>query len=195
MAAYSKRVPAPDPDSINTRCHAARVSTMTAVLGAPKYPLSKDCNDAKASDKVKALMQTRSVGPFRVTGIRPFLEVLARTFALVKAKNPDLYAAVGTAGVLCVRYVRGSTSTPSNHSWGTALDVTMLNPKTGEHELDDRGDGKVQVGTLELYKYFKEQAFASGEWCFWGAGFPTEDGMHFEASDELIRMWKAQGKV
>src|SRR5262249_15533035 len=29
---------------------------------------------------------------------------------------------------------------------------------------------------------------------FWGAGFSTEDAMHFEASDGLIRKWLADGE-
>jgi hypothetical protein len=196
MPDYSKKVKAPDPETINLYGDPARVSTMTSALGAPKYPLSSDCENAKASDRVKALLQTRSVGPFRVTGIRPFLDLLTRAFDRVKASNPDLYAALGTAGVLCVRYVRGSATQPSNHSWGTAIDISVLNPKTGQYELDlPLGDGMVQGGTLELHDFFRQEALASGEWVFWGAGFSREDGMHFEASDQLIRMWQAQRKV
>ena len=40
-----------------------------------------------------------------------------------------------------------------------------------------------------------EEAMTTGEWCFWGAGFGREDGMHFEASEELVRMWKARGVI
>ena len=29
---------------------------------------------------------------------------------------------------------------------------------------------------------------------FWGAGFRTEDAMHFEVSDETIRKWHASGE-
>lgn len=144
---------------------------------------------------MKELLETRNVGPFKVRGIKPFLDLLARVFAMVKAGNPALYAALGTEGVLCVRYVRGSTNI-SNHSWGTAIDIKILNSDTGEYELDlPLGNGTVQVGCLELYKYFREEGMTTGEWCFWGAGFGREDGMHFEASDELIRMWSKQGKI
>lgn len=196
MPDFSRKIPAPDPDSINTYARPARVSTMVSILGKPKGPLTDQCQNGKASDKVRALTQTRDVGPFRATGLKPFLDLLARVFARVQKGNPALYSALGTAGVLCVRYVRGSNSQFSNHSWGTAVDISILNPKTGKHELDlPLGNGKVQLGCLELYKCFKAEGQASGEWCFWGAGFGREDGMHFEASDEVVRMWKARGVV
>jgi hypothetical protein len=196
MANYARSIVEPAPDTINTLCHAARVSTMTSILGSPRYPLSDDCQNARASQKVKALLETRDVGPFRVTGITPFLDLLTRVFSRVRASKPDLYAAMGTAGVLCVRYVRNSNGQPSNHCWGTAVDISMLNPATGKHELDlPLGNGKVQVGCLELYSFFKAEGQTTGEFCFWGAGFSREDGMHFEASDELIRMWRNQGRV
>jgi len=75
------------------------------------------------------------------------------------------------------------------------LDVTFLNLKTGKKELDARGNGKVQVGCLELNRFFVADGAATGEHCFWGAGFPTEDGMHFEASDQLIRIWQSQKRI
>lgn len=169
---------------------------MIAAFAAPRLPLDdKDCHDDHAPERVRQLLETRNVGPFRATGIKPFLDVLERVFKRVKSGNPELFAAVGSAGLLCVRFVRGSSANFSNHSWGTAIDVTFLNPKTGKQELDPRGNGLVQVGCLELDRFFEVDGEATGEHCFWGAGFPREDGMHFEASDELIRMWKAQGRI
>jgi hypothetical protein len=192
---YAEPIPKPDRSSINTHCTGAKVDTMRANIGSPREPLTAECQQDKASDKVKALLETRNVGPFRVTGIKPFLDLLTAVFARVKTDDPALYAALGTAGVLCVRLIRGSTSTPSNHCWGTAIDMKMRSSETGRMRLDPRGDNKVQIGCMELYKYFKKHGEETGEWCFWGAGFSTEDGMHFEASDELIRRWAAEGKL
>jgi hypothetical protein len=190
---YSRRIAAPKRTEINTRCHAAKVSTMKSVLGEPRAPLGTDCQNDHASEKVKHLLETRDLGPFRATGIRPFLDVLQRVFARVKDADPELFGALGTAGLLCVRKVRGGRNA-SNHSWGTAIDITMRNPATGRFVLDPRGDGMVQIGCLELYKHFKADALESGDWVFWGAGFPTEDGMHFEASNELVLKWGEEGK-
>lgn len=196
MTNFAQKIPTPLPGSINAGRHAARVSTMMEMLGSPQMPLGQDCQNSKASAKVKALLTTRNVGPFSVTGIKPFVELLVRVFAKVQAGNPELFGALGTAGALCVRNVRGSTTSPSNHGWGTAIDISMRNSVTGRPELDlPLSNGVVQLGCLELSKFFDQDGAATGEFCFWGAGFSREDGMHFEASDELIRLWKQQGKI
>ena len=191
MNNYNSRILCPSPEDINRYCHPARISTMTTYLGPLHTPLSEQCQTVKASDKVKSLLVTRDIGPFQLTGIAPFLKVLENVFAMVKEDNIDLYNALGTAGCFCARYVRGSTTQPSNHSWASAIDMKMYDTTLKQFVLDPRGDGKVQTGCLELYKYFKQYGLQTGEWIFWGAGFPTEDGMHFEASDELIRRWAA----
>jgi hypothetical protein len=77
--------------------------------------------------------------------------------------------------MLCARFVRGSTTAISNHAWGTAIDLTL------DGVLDRRGDGRVQVGLTRIAPIFNRHSW------FWGAGFRTEDAMHFEGSDELIR--------
>ncbi len=196
MPNFAQKIPTPLPSLINIGRHAARVSTMMEMLGSPQMPLGQDCQNSRASARVKTLQTTRNVGPFSVTGIKPFVELLARVFAKVQAGNPELFSALGTAGALCVRNVRGSTTSPSNHGWGTAIDIKMKNSITGGFELDlPLSNGVVQLGCLELSKFFDQDGTATGEFCFWGAGFSREDGMHFEASDELIRLWKQQGKI
>ncbi len=182
MASYTDRIPLPAPGSINTHWDAARVKTMNWALGAPGH-LTADCNEESAPKAVRDMLVTEDVGPFKVRGLRPFIQVLKRIFAAVKVAHPDLYALLGTEGCFCCRLVRGSSTQPSNHSWGTAIDI-----KIGGI-LDQRGDDKVQRGLLALYPYFK------AEKCFWGAGFRVEDGMHFEASDQLIREWVRTGVI
>jgi hypothetical protein len=93
-----------------------------------------------------------------------------------------VHAGLGTAGMLCARLVRGSTHSISNHSWGTAIDLTL------NGVLDRRGDRMVQRGLAEIAPVFNEHGW------FWGAGFGTEDAMHFEAGDELIRRWHTEGR-
>ena len=79
--------------------------------------------------------------------------------------------------MLCARYVRGSTRNISNHSWGTAIDLTIAGI------LDPRGDNQIQFG-LHLIS----GAFNSNGW-YWGAGFTTEDAQHFEAGSALVQSW------
>lgn len=88
-----------------------------------------------------------------------------------------VYRILGTAGMHCARNVRGSTTNVSNHSWGTAIDLTL------DRQLDARGNDTVQLGL-----YLIAPVFNNNGW-YWGAGFRTEDGHHFEASSTLIQRW------
>lgn len=175
----------PIPPGINRGVSAARHSTMIDIFGRP-CTLRNDCSEV-TNAKVKALLVTRSVGPFAVTGIRPAVDALARIFKRVKDERPELHRVLGTAGVLCCRRVRRESGPPSpnfsNHSWGSAIDLKIRGA------LDPRGDGKAQMGILLLAPLFNEERF------FWGAGFrgEFEDAMHFEASDELVREWNRDG--
>lgn len=176
----------PIPAGINQGLSAARQKTMLDIFGRP-CPLNADCT-AVTNDKVRNLLVTRNVGPFSVTGIQPTVEALSRIFAQVKRDHPDLYRVLGTAGVLCCRRVRRRPGLPpspnfSNHSWGTAIDLKIRGA------LDPRGDGKTQLGVALLAPYFHAEGF------YWGAGFKgeSEDAMHFEVSDKLVRDWHRKG--
>jgi hypothetical protein len=85
--------------------------------------------------------------------------------------------------MLCARLVRGSHDSISNHSWGTAIDLRL------NGILDRRGDNRVQQGLVDIAPIFNQHGW------FWGAGFGTEDAMHFEISDELIRKWSVDGTL
>lgn len=179
---YTRSIPTPARRSINQNLTSPDAELMTRLLGRPGR-LTEDCSDLTNS-QVKRLIVTRDVGPLKTTGLKPAIEALDRIFAQVKRDKPDLYRQIGTAGMLCVRKVRGGSNF-SNHSWGTAIDIKI------NRELDERGDGKTQVGLNELYPYFHREGF------YWGAGYSRarEDSMHFEASEELMRRWKAQNRI
>jgi hypothetical protein len=176
------------PAGINKGVTKAGQRTMLDTFGKPGN-LSADCTPP-TNAKLKAMLVTSNVGPFRVTGIKPAVEALQRVFAKVKEKEPALFSQLGSAGMLCCRRIRTRPGRPpskqfSNHSWGTALDVKI------KGTLDPRGDGRTQLGLLLLHPFFNEERF------FWGAGFggDFEDSMHFEASDELVKEWKQKGVV
>jgi hypothetical protein len=168
------------PSGINSGVSAASQATMLSALGVPGTPQDSCGTPSPALQK---LMKTASVGPFRVTGLVPAVDALTRVFAAVKSARPDLYALLGTAGMLCVRHVRGSTTNFSNHSWGTAIDITIGG------QLTPRGSTTVQQGLVDLAPFMHAERF------FWGAAFPTPDGMHFEASNELIADWKSNKTI
>jgi hypothetical protein len=81
--------------------------------------------------------------------------------------------------MLCCRLVRGSATSISNHSWGTAIDLTL------NGVLDVQGDDKVQYGLTLIAPLFNRHGW------FWGAAFGVEDAMHFEAGKGLVSQWAA----
>ena len=169
------------PVDINPGVKNAKQQTMLDLLGKPRDSFTADCQPV-TNPNLKPLIITEDVGPFKVTGLKPAVADLRKIFANVKSADPSLHAALGTAGMLCARLVRGTKSGAiSNHAWGTAIDITI------NGILDPRGDDKVQSGLVQLAPFFNRCGW------FWGAGFGTEDGMHFEAGDGRMREWHTQG--
>ena len=165
---------------LNGPLRGARNSTMLEVLGNPRANYSDECQDTTNPD-ISKLIVRENVGPFKAKGLKPAVETLRIIMTEVKSDFPEIYSLLGNMGMMCCRFVRGSKSSISNHSWGTAIDLTI------NGILDKRGDGKAQRGLLEIYPIFNKHQF------YWGAAFPTEDAMHFEASEQLIREWHRSG--
>ena len=159
-----------------------RNSVMLELLGHPRESYGTDCQGT-TSPRLRALLETRQIGPIRVTMLRPALDSLERILAELKETEPDIHAKLGTAGALCVRYVRGSTTSISNHSWGTAIDLKLAG------ELDGFGDGGTQFGLLLLAELFNKEGW------YWGATYSREDSMHFEVGEETLRRWAEAGAI
>ena len=159
-----------------------RNAVMLEILGRPRESFTTDCAPV-TNPRLQGLLETREIGPIRVTMVRPALDSLARILARLEVDEPEVYAALGTAGALCARLIRGASTAISNHSWGTAIDVKL------EDELDGFGDGGTQFGLLLLAELFNEEGW------FWGATYTREDSMHFEVSEETLRQWAAEGQL
>lgn len=114
----------PIPEGINAGVASAKQATMLSLLGSPRTRFDEYCRPV-THPKLASLTITADVGPFRTTGLKPAVDSLQAVFSDVKAADTALYDAVGTAGMLCVRLVRGSQHSISNHSWGTAIDLTI----------------------------------------------------------------------
>lgn len=155
---------------------------MMEVLGPPRDSYSTECQPV-TSPRLKALMETRQIGPITVTMLRPALDSLQRIMDRLRETDPDIHAKIGTAGAICARFIRGSNTAVSNHSWGTAIDLTL------EGQLDPFADGGTQFGLLILAEYFNDEGW------FWGATYGREDSMHFEVGEETLRAWAAAGKL
>ncbi|MEM7216628.1 MAG: peptidoglycan-binding protein [Pseudomonadota bacterium] len=167
--------------TINGNLRGSRNSTMLGLIGNPRGTYDQECRHP-TNPQIAALMVTVDFGPFRATGLRPAVNTLQNIMAEIRSSHRDVHDALSTAGMLCCRLVRGSLTAISNHSWGTAIDLKL------EGKLDRRGDGRTQKGLLEIHRIFNRHGF------FWGAAFGTEDSMHFEASDQLIRKWADDGE-
>jgi hypothetical protein len=176
MISYTHEVGVPV--NINQGLSANTNGRMISMLGEPRSSYDQECRPV-TNKKLAARIITENVGPFRVTGFDLAVRSLKPILAEIKQKYPDMK--LGSAGMLCARRVRGSTTAISNHSWGCAVDLTI------DGKLDDYGDGKVQHGLTLIYPIFNKH-----KW-LWGAHFRKEDGMHFEVSWQLLGAWKEQG--
>ena len=132
------------------------------------------------------VLNTSEVGaptynPIKATMLKPALDSLERIVAKLQKDEPDIAAKLGTAGALCVRLIRGSNSSVSNHSFGTAIDITL------QGELDPFADGTMQIGLIILAEHFNEEGW------YWGGGYNREDGMHFEVGEETLQKWVDDG--
>ncbi len=157
-------------------------AVLREILGEPRSTYSTICQPVTNARLVRTL-EARNFGNFRLTMIRPALDSLQQIIERLKKEEPDIYAAIGTAGALCARYVRGSTKSVSSHAWGVAVDLTM------KRDLDRMGDDNTQFGLVVLAEFFNNAGW------YWGAGYSREDSMHFEVGEALLRKWAAEGKL
>ncbi len=172
------RLPLPKPGDINSGLSFLHPATAEDILGFPTDGvLGDDCG--KASAALTAKLVTANVGPFKVTAHKQAVASLTAIFSEIKAAKPAVYAHLGTEGVMCVRRIRGTKNTPSNHSWGIAIDITVGGV------LVPLGEAWVTQGLLDIYPFFHAHGW------YWGAGFHRPDPMHFEVADETLRDWHA----
>ena len=180
--AYAQVVLIADRKNVNKGLKIAGGSYLTEKLGLPRENLSDTC-EPMTNPRLKEKLQTKQVGPIRVTMLLPALDSLARVFENVRITDPDLYARINTAGALCVRRIRGTTNRVSTHSFGLAVDLNI------DGRLDTLGDGKTQLGLTILADFFRTEGWV------WGASWRREDSMHFEISRSQLDQWLAEGKL
>lgn len=152
------------------------------MFGLPRSDLSQECQPA-TNAKLKGLLVTEDVGPIRVRLVKPAVASIRRVFAEVEQFEPELYARIKSSGSLCVRFIRGSTTSASAHAYGLAVDINI------DGQLDNFADGRTQLGLILLADFFKKEGW------IWGAGFRREDSMHFEVSREKLQEWREKGLI
>ncbi|MCG6904172.1 MAG: peptidoglycan-binding protein [Rhodobacter sp.] len=174
------------PAGINKGLTSPSNKTLLQILGMPRDVVTAECRGV-TNQPLKSLITLDDVGPFRVTGIKPAVASLKRIFKLVKKDLPEVYAELGTAGMLCVRTIKNSSKL-SNHSWGCAIDISIGGVLDGLGST--KLDGKTLAGLAAMAPYFNDEGW------YWGVGFSKfEDGMHFEIAEETLRAWHADGTL
>lgn len=166
---------------INGALQPARNSTMLTLLGDPRGTYDAECR-ALTNPHLAAMMAERDLGSFTATGLSPAVDVLAEVMASLRQISPEVHRTIGLSAMLCCRRVAVSSFAISNHSWGVAVDLTIAG------EIDPWGVPETWEALHLLHGIFQRHGF------FWGAAFHAEEPMHFEASDQLIRTWAAEGR-
>ena len=171
----------PVPLNVNQGLICPTPAHLEGFLGNPREAYTQVCQPV-SNTTLAALIQTASVGPFNVTGLRPAVESLRTIMSEINTSQPDVYKKLGTAGMLCCRKQRGSSKI-SSHSWGTAIDLKL------DGKLDVRGNKKVHYGLSLIAPIFNRHGW------IWGAAFRTEDAMHFEVGKAKLEQWKSSGQL
>ena len=174
----------PIPTNANRGIVGLSNNLMISLLGNPRSHYSTSCSHDGPTGKLKNRIDWgKSVGPFNVSGFDLAVDSLREVFSEASSVYPELVAGLKSSGMLCCRYVRGSSSAISNHSWGCAIDLRV------DGILDNPYNKKVQYGLTLLAPIFNKHGW------FWGATFRREDGMHFEVSKEKILLWEREEKL
>lgn len=175
--------PVPAASAMNTGIEPCPTSYLEHLFGLPiARPFPKDCAESDhASSFWEKRFKSLDVGPFNVTGHHLAVKLLEESLRAVKLADSELYNSLSSAGMLCLRHVRGNPHILSNHAMGLAVDFKF------KGVLPPRGDKKVLGGTLRLYQILKTFGW------FWGAEFRIDDDMHFEVGSAKVREWTAKG--
>jgi len=164
---------------------------MISLLGSPQLPLTTDCQNERASPRVKALAVTQLVtSKMRATGIRPAVEslreVLAAAIEAERSLGHDLDAVLGSQGMLCARFRKPTSGVPStkvsNHAWGTAIDLNVVG-----HDAPGNTHDAIPRFIAALLPFFNRGG--------WYSGIGFSDTMHFEVADGTIHAWAKDGKL
>ncbi len=171
-----------DRRNVNEGMTNSSSSYLVGIFGLPRAEMTVDCAPM-TNPILKDLVQTVDVGPIRVTMLEPAIISLRQVFRNVQIFEPELYARLSSAGSLCVRWIRGSTTSVSTHAFGLSVDLNI------DGVLDVLGDGRTQLGLILLADFFKKEGW------YWGASFGREDSMHFQVSREKIETWRRLGQI
>ena len=171
---YREKLPLPPHDAINVGLHSPGNAEMIRRFGEPRQSYGSDCRPP-TNERLKAALTSMQFGITRVTGIAPAVESLRAVFADIQREQPDLVPHLGSAGMMCCRFQRGSNHSITNHSWGTAIDVAI------DGQAEPFGERDVYLGLALIGPIFNRHGW------YWGAGYRrVTDCHHFECGSALL---------
>ncbi|MEM6307646.1 MAG: peptidoglycan-binding protein, partial [Pseudomonadota bacterium] len=175
----------PVPSGFNTGLRSVNNSLMISVFGMPRGNFSQHCKEPTNIDFRNQCEFGSSIPQLGKIwwGFKPALESLHDVMADISRRAPAVYDLMGHAGMGCARYIRGSSSTISNHSWAQAIDITLGGG------VDPYNNNKITRGMIEIIPIFNDHKWYSG--CY----FSREDSMHLEVSRDLLEQWISSGHV
>lgn len=112
---WTDHLPLPPLGTVNVGLVSPPNSLLESRFGKPRDGFTTDCQ-AATDRRLAAAIVTQDVGPFRATGLGPAVASLRDVLREIRRDHPDLHGKLGTAGMMCCRLVRGSSTSISNHS-------------------------------------------------------------------------------
>ena len=88
------------PPDTNVGISSAKQSTMLGLLGNPRSNYTSECQSIE-NPALKKLVAFRDLGAFKVRGLLPAVDSLERVVADIRVEQPQIFAALGTMGMLC----------------------------------------------------------------------------------------------
>ena len=166
----------PVPQDFNGGLRAVNNSLMLAAFGNPRESYDQECRPPTDPAFRARVAFDQRLEPFTSSmwGLARAVDSLKAVLADIKREKPQIHFILDHVGMGCCRFQRNSTTKISNHSWGSAIDLTL------EAKLDVRGNGVMQRGILEIAPIFHRHKWYSG------ATFRVEDAMHMEISRDWL---------
>jgi len=161
------------------------ISRLLEVFGQPAKNIGDKCGGVD-SEALRSQLRNEGVGLFSVTMLGPAVESLRYILSEMEKSEPELWKRLSTLGSICVRYVRGSATSLSNHSFGTAIDISIDRKII---PLGTTGTGELEQSIRRVAEYFERAGWV------WGGKFQIPDPMHFEVGSELFERWVSTGAL
>lgn len=173
----------PLPEGLNNGLKRPTQAFLTEWFGSPAMPLTCKDQPDRISPRIKERVVPFAFAQFKDAGLAPAVDSLLEILVAIRHDKPELFDHLGEIGMRNVRLIKhiDGTCGPgiSTHAWASAIDITV------DGHTQRNGKGKAWRGYVEIFAYFNKAGW------FAGAGYKgsSQDNMHFEASETLIRSW------